>query len=93
MREEIDVLTARREEYTEKIICLIHDAMPKEQEITLESNLKDDLGIDSMMMFRLLVDCEEQFDIRFDPAIDDLNEIFQTVNSLLLAIERKRDGD
>ena len=93
LREEIDVLTARREEYTEKIICLIRDAMPKEQEITLESNLKDDLGIDSMMMFRLLVDCEEQFDIRFDPAIDDLNEIFQTVNSLLLAIERKKDGD
>lgn len=93
LRKEVGTLTIKRENIKNELFCLIHRAMIGEHPIKLSSNLKNDLEIDSMMMFRLLVDCEESFNIKFDPSVDDFNNIFQTTASLLLAIKRKIDGD
>lgn len=54
--------------------------------------LMDDLGLDSVEMVGLQVAIEDQFSLRFDPLVDDLAEIFRTVDSLASYLDQHRIG-
>jgi len=59
-----------------------------ENNITLESRLREDLELDSLAMVNLQVAIEDEFDIRFDPVETDLTEVFETVGTLINFIEK-----
>ena len=56
--------------------------------ICLESNLKDDLGFDSISLVELQILIEEEFNIRFNPIETDLSEVFKTITSLIEYLEK-----
>jgi len=60
----------------------------KEKDICLESNLKDDLGFDSISLVELQILIEEEFNIRFNPIETDLSEVFKTIASLIEYLEK-----
>lgn len=54
---------------TEKIIEIIAEQLGKEKsEITLETNFRDDLDADSLDLFQIISDIEDEFDIKIDDA-------------------------
>ena len=56
----------------------------KESDITPESDLSQDLGINSVELMDLAMRCEEEFDIQFPD--DDIHK-FVTVNDIVSFIE------
>lgn len=64
------------------ILLTVTNKPIEEKDITNESNLKFDLGLDSMAMVNLQVSIEDEFEFRFDPIETDLVEVFTTVGSL-----------
>jgi acyl carrier protein len=60
----------------------------KAKDICLESNLKDDLGFDSISLVELQILIEEKFNIRFNPIETDLSEVFKTIASLQEYLEK-----
>jgi len=73
-------------ELFEKIKEVILEKTCTENEITLESEIKDDLGLDSLDKVELLMECEVQFKINIE---DEEYEEIETVNDLLENIYRK----
>jgi acyl carrier protein len=55
-----------------------------EEDITLESNFTDDLGIDSLDLVQLVMELEEAFDITIDDA-----EAIKTVQDAVSFVEKK----
>jgi acyl carrier protein len=60
----------------------------KEKKVNLESNLKDDLGFDSISLVELQILIEEEFNIRFNPIETDLSEVFKNIASLIEYLEK-----
>ena len=58
------------------------------KDICLESNLKNDLGFDSISLVELQILIEEEFNIRFNPIETDLSEVFKTITSLIEYLEK-----
>lgn len=51
----------------EKITELLADQLKIDVEkITPDTNLKDDLGVDSLDLFEFIMACEEEFDVEID---------------------------
>ena len=70
----------------EKIKKILCDQLDVEEEnITLESNISDDLGADSLDVVDLVMSIEEEFDLEFQ---DDQIDKFKTVGDLVNYIER-----
>ncbi len=58
-----------------------------------ETDLKLDLGFDSIALVVLQVNIEERFGIQFDPLQDDFDEIFQKAGDLYTYVRKKlEDG-
>ncbi|KYH28740.1 MULTISPECIES: acyl carrier protein [Clostridium] len=57
-----------------------------EEEIKLESNFQDDLGIDSLDIFEVIMELEDEFDIQIPN--EDLENL-KTVEDLVNYIESK----
>jgi len=75
----------------EKIITVIRDLCPIEDDIEPDRNLKEDLGIDSLRLVELLVALEEEFAIEFE--LTDLNaENFNIVSDLYDLVSRYTGG-
>lgn len=55
-----------------------------EEDITLESNFTEDLGIDSLDLVQLVMELEEAFDITIDDA-----EAIKTVQDAVSFVEKK----
>ncbi|MBP0979055.1 MAG: acyl carrier protein [Oscillospiraceae bacterium] len=70
----------------EKIKKILCDQLDVEEEnITIESNISDDLGADSLDIVDLVMSIEEEFDLEFqDEQIDN----FKTVGDIVNYIER-----
>lgn len=51
-------------------------------EITINTNIRKDLGFDSIMLVILQIVIEDAFGIRFDPMEDDLNNVFTTIQEI-----------
>ncbi len=74
------------EEIFEKIREIIAEQTGKdESEITLETNVKDDLDADSLDLFQIINDIEDEFDI----SIEDPNSIV-TVKDAVEIVEKSR---
>lgn len=53
-----------------------------ERNVTPDTDIRKDLGFDSIMLVILQIDIEDAFQIRFDPVHDDLQKIFTTVKAM-----------
>ncbi|MBQ8005485.1 MAG: acyl carrier protein [Clostridia bacterium] len=70
----------------DKIKAILVDEFDiKESDITPESDLSQDLGINSVELMDLAMRCEEEFDIQFPD--DDIHK-FVTVNDIVSFIEK-----
>jgi acyl carrier protein len=59
--------------------------------IFLDSDLREDLQLDSISIINLQILIEDEFDIRFDPIENNLTEIFQTLNTLMKFLEKSNN--
>jgi acyl carrier protein len=75
----------------EKIIKIIADRLSLDvDDITLNSDITDDLGADSLNIVELVCDFEEQFDIKVsDRAVMEI----KTVNDILLFLEKYSENE
>ena len=53
-----------------------------EKEITMDTDIKKDLGFDSIMLVVLQIQIADTFHIRFDLVQDDFQSIFTTVRNI-----------
>lgn len=71
----------------EKVIAVLADKLSKdESEIKLESNIKDDLGADSLDMVEVVMGLEDEFGIEVPE--EDLGKIL-TVGDIVKYLEEK----
>ena len=71
----------------EKVKEVLVDAINVDEEmITLEANLKDDLGIDSLAAVELSLELETEFDVRIE---DDELATLVTVADIVKLLESK----
>ena len=77
-------------EIIEKLKSIIQPYLDEDEvevnEITLHSNLIQDLGLDSFYVIDLIIDIETEFDITID---NDQISQFETVESVVRVIEEK----
>ena len=71
-----------------EIIDLIkkHNHKTKNYEFSMESNLKNDINLDSLTIMKILIDLENKFNIIFEP--NDFDEII-TLGDLVTFIKTK----
>jgi len=71
----------------DKVKPLMAEALNlNEEEITLEANLKDDLGIDSLDAVELIMELEDTFDVKIE---DSEAQAFVTVADIVKTLESK----
>lgn len=77
-------------EIIEKLKLIIQPYLDEDEvdvnEIKLDSNLIQDLGLDSFYVIDLIIDIETEFDIAIE---NDQISQFETVKSVVYAIEKK----
>ena len=59
-----------------------------EKEITMDTDIKKDLGFDSIMLVVLQIQIEDTFHIRFDLVQDDFQTIFTTVRNIFNCVRK-----
>ena len=71
----------------EKVKPLMAEALNlNEDEITLEASLKDDLGIDSLDAVELIMELEDEFDVKIE---DEEAQAFVTIADIVKTLEAK----
>ena len=70
-----------------QLLILIADFI--EDEVTLESRLKEDLGMDSMDIVKLVMDLNKTFDIKIHSS-EIIPAYFDDIESLQIFIKRKQ---
>ena len=68
---------------------IVKNLTDEEYEMKMENSFVDDLGFDSVNLLYLQVAVEDEFDIKFDPILDDFSEIFRNLKNLCECVERK----
>ena len=59
---------------------IVHELMVEEDEVTMDSNIKDDLGADSLAIVDLAMALEDEFDVEIpDEEIENLKTIGDVV--------------
>ena len=74
------------EEIKELLVNELNIANP--DDITMDSNLTNDLGLNSLELAELVVNCEEKFDIEIDEEV--LHELI-TIGDVVRYLEEKLD--
>ncbi|WP_027107807.1 acyl carrier protein [Lacticigenium naphthae] len=72
----------------EKIQEIIVDQLDKEtEEVQLKTNFREELEADSLDLFQIINDIEDEFDIKieFDEGLNTVQDIVNTVNTQLEA--------
>ena len=73
----------------EQIKPLIAEALNlNEDDIKLESSLKDDLGIDSLDAVELIMELEDAFDVKIE---DTEAQAFVTIQDIVTLLEAKKN--
>jgi acyl carrier protein len=73
----------------EKVKKIINEVISiDEEKITLEANLENDLGADSLDAVEIIMLLEDEFDISLD---DEATQNIKTVSDLVKFIEEKRN--
>ena len=69
----------------EKIQAIIMDQLDKEaEEVTLETNFREDLDADSLDLFQIINDIEDAFDVKIES-----DEGIDTVGSLVTYVDAR----
>ena len=63
---------------------IVHELMVEEDEVTMDSNIKDDLGADSLAIVDLAMALEDEFDVEIP---DEELEGIKTVGDVVERIE------
>jgi acyl carrier protein len=71
-----------------QIIELTKKHVRKTPDVSLQSHLKEDLGLDSLSLTELVVDCEEHFEIEIDLDIIDPKSIVNLFDLYLLVQDK-----
>ena len=73
----------------EKIQAIIMDQLDKEaEEVTLETNFREDLDADSLDLFQIINDIEDEFDIKIETE-EGLNTVQDIVNFVEAELKNK----
>lgn len=72
-----------------RIKDIVSNILDEDCDIRKDSLFVNDLGFDSVNLLYLQVAVEDEFDIRFDPILDDFSVIFKDIISLCACIEEK----
>lgn len=78
----MDMAEDKTEERVLRVVSVRYDSLVKEEsktKITMDTDIRRDLGFDSITLVVLQIELEDEFHIRFNPAEDDLEKIFTTV--------------
>ncbi len=71
----------------EKVRQIIMDELHlKEEEITLETNLSEDLGVDSLDLYQVILNIQDEFDVEFPDEIFESNSV-KTVGDCVEALK------
>lgn len=75
----------------EKVKSIIIDQLDVEEEkVTMEANIQDDLGADSLDVVDLITTIEDEFDLSIpDEAVEEI----KTVGDIVNYIEKNTDAD
>lgn len=57
---------------------IVKNLTDEEYEMKMENSFVDDLGFDSVNLLYLQVAVEDEFDIKFDPILDDFRKYLRT---------------
>lgn len=80
-------------ELEKRVLKCMNEALSDSLEtIKPETDLRDDLEMDSMDLVILQVELEQEFQFNFDPIEDDFVKIFQTFGSLCHYLENSGRG-
>ena len=78
------------EEIIERVIDVVENfAVENTDHITIDSELKKDLGIDSLKMIELLLDLEGEFGIQFNNGAVTL-ESFKSIATIVKLVDEKQ---
>ncbi|MCD8067975.1 MAG: acyl carrier protein [Lachnospiraceae bacterium] len=58
----------------------------KEEDITLDTNLSEDLGVDSLDLYQVILNIQDQFDVEFPDEIFE-NDSVKTVRDCVEALK------
>ena len=76
-----------REEIFEGVKKVVMEAVDEEKEITMETSIVDELGLDSLDIVEMLMALEEEFEISID---DSAAEKFVKVSDVIDYIEKAK---
>ena len=78
----------------EKLQMIIAEVLGKDSEqIYAKARLVEDLGVDSLDFFQILIDLEETFDVRIAPEeAEEIVTVGDAVETLRRATKGKRNG-
>jgi len=60
--------------------------------VTSTENLRDIMGLDSMLLVELQLRIEDEFGVVFDPTVHDLAQIFLDIDNLNAFVQAHVDG-
>ena len=78
-----------REENFEGVKKVVMEAVDGEKEITIETSIVDELGLDSLDIVEMLMALEEEFEISID---DSAAETFVKVSDVIDYIEKAKNN-
>ncbi|MCD8379858.1 MAG: acyl carrier protein [Lachnospiraceae bacterium] len=77
----------------EKVRQIIMDELHlKEEEITLDTNLSEDLGVDSLDLYQVILNIQDAFDVEFPDEIfegDSMKTVRDCVEALKTELAKK----
>ena len=78
----------------EKLQMIIAEVLGKDSEqIYAKARLVEDLGVDSLDFFQILIDLEETFDVRIDPEeAEEIVTVGDAVETLRRVTKGRRNG-
>ena len=76
-----------REEIFESVKKVVMEAVDEEREITMETSIVDELGLDSLDIVEMLMALEEEFEISIE---DSAAETFIKVSDVIDYIEKAK---
>lgn len=82
------MLSMEKQEVCERVIALIESKVYSDKGISLNDDLRDELGLDSLEIFELMCDCEEDFKIALPEDTYDV----RTVQNLTDIVFKKIQG-
>ncbi|MCD7737911.1 MAG: acyl carrier protein [Lachnospiraceae bacterium] len=71
----------------EKVRAIIMEELHlKEEDITLDTNLSEDLGVDSLDLYQVILNIQDEFDVEFPDEIFE-NDSVKTVRDCVEALK------